>query len=120
MNAAELIQVDFKRGKVKSRRQLPNKEELAAPRWVALKDPDFKEFVKGIAATAEACELYGGDWRRMVIVMCDQMPNQDEFCMTVWDNGTIQSEGVIDVLSASLNKVTDALINEDEEGPDLA
>lgn len=119
MSAAELILVDFKKGKVKERRQLPEKDAVPADAWKALKDPDFKEWVKGVAATAEACALNGGNWRRMIMVMCDQPPGSDEFCMTLWDNSTIQSEDVIDILSESLGKVTDAMINEDE-GPELA
>lgn len=113
MSAAELIQVDFKERKVKSRRQLPEKG-AAVGQWKALKDPNFKEFVKGIAVTAEAVHQYGGDWRRVVVVMCDQMPGQEEFCATIWDDGTIKGDDVMDILSASLVKVSNALMAEED------
>lgn len=113
--SAELIQVDFQKGQVRSRRQLPEKDAPPADAWKALKDPDFKEWVKGVAATAEACAQSGGDWRRMIMIMADQPPGEDEFCITVWDNNTIQSGDVIDILSLSLGKVTDAMINEADQ-----
>lgn len=99
---SELIRVNFKEGIVIDRRDL----EAPVPEWNAKKDPEFKDWVAGIAMLAEAANKFGGNWRRMAIVMADNPPGKESFCMTMWDNSQIPREDVVEAMHLAIEKVT--------------
>lgn len=117
MSAAELIQVDFKEGKITGRRQLPEKG-ATVPDWKATKDPMFREFVKTMAASAEFCHESGGDWRRLLIIMCDQPPGMDPFCHVISNESVLSSEDALCVLGEAGLKLSAEIIA--NEGPEPA
>lgn len=102
---AELIRVDFKSRKVTERAQLLSKEAQEAP-WVAAKDPDFKEYVQGIAELAEAMVEQGGDWKRMIVVMHDKVEADKTVCLTLYDNIALEESEVSAILTLANAKVT--------------
>lgn len=104
---SELIQVDFKQGIITARRDL----DEPVPAWVARKDPAFKDWVAGIAMLAEAAHAYGGDWRKMCVIMGDKPAGAEPFCMTMWDNLAVPRDEVIDNLHLAIEKI----INEPDD-----
>lgn len=109
----ELIRVDFKKGKIESRRDL----EKPIPQWKAAKDPDFKGFVEGFALACEMAHASGGDWRRAIIVVQDSPPGEDDYCFVVWDNTTIDHESVCASLELAMTKVVVDQQVEDKNEP---
>lgn len=63
----ELIRVDFKKGKVKSREQLGDQ----APAFNPYKDEGFKAFTAAMADLAVSTASEGGDPNRMMVVAVD-------------------------------------------------
>lgn len=104
---SELIRVDFKQGVITDRRDL----DKPAAVWVARKDPAFKDWVAGIAMLAEAAHAYGGDWRKMCVVMGDKPEGAEPFCMTMWDNAAAPRDEVVNNLHLAIDKI----INEPDD-----
>lgn len=113
---SELIRVDFKKGVVTSRHDTENPSRTV---WVAKNDPAFKEWLFGVEQLAEACASYGGDWRRMVMVMADNPPGKEPICMTMWDNFSIDKDEVLLALASSIEKVSMDTGMEDVQVVDL-
>jgi hypothetical protein len=93
---SELIVVDFKKREVVKRTDL----EAPIPAWSAAKDPDFKAFVEGMVAVAEAMQSDGLEWRRMVIVA-----GEGDTCFSVFDSNTWGAAEVIETLEFAVEKI---------------
>lgn len=62
----EVVNVDFKARKKVNSKSLPGHKP-----FVAAEQPEFKNFVEGLAQAVEYMELRGGDWKRIVAFIHD-------------------------------------------------
>lgn len=109
---SELIKVDFKAGQVISRQDL----DAPVPAWVATKDPDFKEWVAGIAQMAESCHQLGGNWQEMIVIVHGKPAAGNEFCMTMFDGEILPDDRAIEVLTLSKARLTENTQGESAQG----
>lgn len=110
---SELIKVDFKSKEVISRQNL---DVIPDTKWEATKDPDFKDWVSGIAMMAESCHALGGNWQQMVVIVHGKPEGENAFCMSMYDGTLITDQQVIDVLDLAKTRVFAQNIGESAEG----
>ncbi len=108
----ELIQVDFKKSVVTSRKPIDGKEAVA---WVAVKDENFKDFVAGIAALAEQAVKDGCDWSKMIVVIQDVAAAGEDHCMVMYDTNSITDDEAAMALAISAEKIATAVIEAENE-----
>lgn len=93
----ELIKINFKTGKVVSRRDLEAKEQ-----YNPLQDPDFKFFTGELANLAKAAWEDGADPRRLVGFVTDETADTD---MLIYDNSLVSDLDVLNSLKRLVVKV---------------
>ncbi|MEG0062967.1 MAG: hypothetical protein RR740_00040 [Pseudomonas sp.] len=109
---SELIKVDFKKREVVSRQDL----DAPVPAWTATKDPEFKEWVAGIAQMAESCHQMGGNWQQMIVIVHGKPAAGDEFCMTMFDGELLPDARAIEVLHTSATRLVENTQGESAQG----
>lgn len=95
--SCELIKLNFKTGKVISRRTLEGREK-----YNALQDPDFKFFTGEFAGLVNAAAEEGVDPRRLVSIVTDDTAGCD---MLMFDERYITRQEVIASLRRLLQKL---------------
>lgn len=94
-DVTELIRVDFKSKKIKSRVQLPGKEEVFDPK----KDEFTRAFVEVVESISSQANEAGVDHTKMILILHDK--EVDNFWI-LFENSVMSSEDVQESLAACI------------------